>query len=121
MEFEEAQHAFDRALTLGCEQRAVWIELGRLWLKSEFLWRAEQAYTRARLLREDEAVLQKLQWIAGKKAGLPPDQREVHAATVLQSRMRGMLARKHVMQHKRKMQEMYEEEAELQFQEASYA
>ena len=104
-EFDEAQHAFDQALTLGCEDREAWLDVGRLWLHVGFLWRAEQAYTRARILADDEAVRQKLQWIQGLKQGMPVSERESKAATAIQTQLRGALARKQVK--KKKLQEAY--------------
>jgi len=108
VEFDEAHHAFERALSLGCDERHTWIELGRLWFAQRCAWRAEQAYTRALMLarpgsRDEESVREKLRWLDKHRSGQLEPSRESQAATAIQSQLRGALARKQMK--KRRLQE----------------
>jgi tetratricopeptide (TPR) repeat protein len=104
-DFVEAHHAFDRALSCGCMDRALWVELGRQWSRHGWAWRAEQSYTRALQIpstneRETASLSEKLAWLAALRRGTSESEREKQAATAIQSQMRGVLARKEYRKRK---------------------
>ena len=120
-DFVEADHAFQRAMQAPtpCQDIKLLVELGRLWLLHDRLDATEQCYNRALLIENDPSIRTKLNWLLQQKSGNEPEA-ETKAATLVQSAIRGAIARKEVKKKKKRMQQqldqLEEEEEKIQYE-----